>query len=184
MSETSTPIRMISAALGRDLSRTSRIRLLVPFLVAVLTLAACTYLGSDRSVVTVEMTEGAWSVMPEELSEAELVFRVTNTGADGHRPVVIKTATPPAELRIVRGEVDLSGTFIVWPGGGGSFSEWPPEEMADLFPLVEAGKTVEDAARKAGEGHPGLGTYVVLCMVPGHYERGEYASFEMRAADG
>jgi len=184
MSEISPPIGMISAVLGPHLSRTSKMRLVVPVLVAVLTMGACTYLGSDRSVVIVEMTEGAWSVMPEELSEAELVFRITNTGTEGHRPAVIKTVTAPAELRVARGEVDLSGTFIVWPGGGGSFSEWPPEEMAELFPLVEAGETVEDAARKAGEGHPGLGTYVVLCMVPGHYERGEYAWFEMSAADG
>jgi hypothetical protein len=146
--------------------------------------SGCAMLGLDRSTVTVEVTEGAWNVSPDVVSESELVFSVTNTGAEQHRPVVVKTTTPPDQLLVEDGMVDLTGIFIVWPGGGGDFGEWPPEGMEDLFPVLSPGETVEDAARKAGEGHPGLGRYVVLCLIPGHYERGEFGSFEMVAKDG
>jgi hypothetical protein len=30
-----------------------------------------------------------------------------------------------------------------------------------------------------GEGNAGLGAYVVFCYLPGHYERGEYATFAL-----
>jgi hypothetical protein len=79
----------------------------------------------------------------------------------------------------VDGRVNLANVHIVWPSEG-EFSEWPPDDgTGDLFELVDPGQTVEDAPRALGEGNPGLGSYVVFCYLPGHYQQGEYGVFEL-----
>lgn len=142
-----------------------------------LTLAAC--LGPGRTMVEVDMIDsGPWTVAPEVLMDEEVAFRFTNSGSEAHQPVVILTNTHPAELHVEEGTVDLAGIHIFWPGEG-DFAETPGESFLELLQMVEPGGTIEDAPRAHGEGHPGFGTYVVFCFLPGHYEQGEYGVFEM-----
>lgn len=132
-----------------------------------------------RSVVDVEVSEGSWSVDPETLGDEELAFRIVNQGSEAHQPVVVRTSIPPAELPVEDGTVNLANIHIVWPGEG-DFTEWPPADgVQDLFLVVEPGKSIADAPRMLGEGNAGLGAYVVFCYLPGHYERGEYATFAL-----
>lgn len=142
-----------------------------------LTLAGC--LGPGRTMVEIDMLDGGpWAVAPAVLVDAEVAFRMTNSGAEAHQPVVILTSTPPDGLPVVEGTVDLAGIHIFWPGEG-DFAETPDEGFLELLQMVEPAGTVEDAPRAHGEGHPGFGTYIVFCFLPGHYEQGEYGVFEM-----
>jgi len=155
-----------------------RIPVLVVWVVVVaLMLGSCASLG--RAHVDVEMDNGSWTVSPTVLGDVELAFRFVNTGSQAHQPVVILTSLPPDGLPIVDGRVNLANVHIVWPSEG-EFSEWPPDDgTGDLFELVDPGQTVEDAPRALGEGNPGLGSYVVFCYLPGHYQQGEYGVFEL-----
>jgi hypothetical protein len=158
---------------SRRWTRRKRISaLILSWAASPLVLASC--VGFGRTVIEVEVDDGPWIVSPTELGDAELTFRFTNMGSQAHQPVVILTSIPPDELPVVEGNVDLANIHIVWPNEG-SFSEWPPDHGTDdLFRIVDPGQTVEDAPRALGEGNPGLGTYVVFCYLPGHYEEGEY----------
>lgn len=153
------------------------IRLVATAGIVALTLAAC--LGPGRTMVEVDMVDGGpWAVTPEVLRDAEVAFRLTNSGANAHQPVVVLTNMPPGEFPVDEGTVDLAGIHIFWPGEG-DFAETPDEGFLELLQMVEPGGTIEDAPRAHGEGHPGFGTYIVFCFLPGHYEQGEYGVFEM-----
>jgi len=163
---------------GSEKSEWLRIPALMVWVVVVaLTLGSCASL--DRSRVDVEMDSGSWTVTPTAFGDVELTFRFVNTGSQAHQPVVILTSLPPDGLPTVDGSVNLANIHIVWPLEGG-FSEWPPDDGTDdLFELVDPGQTVEDAPRALGEGNPGFGSYVVFCYLAGHYEQGEFGSFEL-----
>ena len=155
-----------------------RITLPLLFVPAVaLILTAC--LGFNRTVIEVEVDDGPWMASPAEVGDTELAFRFTNNGSQAHQPVVILTSLAPDEVPVVEGTVDLSNIHIVWPEEG-RFSDWPPDHGTDdLFGVIEPGQTIDDAPRAPGEGNPGAGTYVVFCYLPGHYEQGEYGTFEL-----
>lgn len=151
--------------------------LLIWGVLAALVLGSCAGLG--RTLVEVEMDDGTWTVTPAVLGDVELAFRFTNTGSQAHQPVVILTGLDADGLPEVDGRVDLANIHIVWPLEG-EFSEWPPDHGTDdLFAFVDPGQTMEDAPRAPGEGNPGIGTYVIFCYLPGHYEQGEFGSFEL-----
>jgi len=161
------------------LTKTKRIRArLLSAAVLALTLSSCS--GMGRTVIEVEMNDGSWRMNPTELGDEEVTFKFANTGSQAHQPVVILTSLPADELPVVDGSVHLANIHIFWPGEG-DFADWPPEDWTeDMLQVIEPGQTVEATPRKAGEGNPGLGTYVVFCYLPGHYERGEFGVFQLR----
>ncbi len=166
--------------MGRvDLSVPSRLVALVPLCLGLV--AAC---APDRAVVEVEMAEGGWTANPSTVSDQEVTVHYRNVGSERHQPVAVLTDLPPGELPVEDGVVDLRGMSIGWPLSGDSWGrsaslEEIREGLEPLLQSVEPGDVFEAQGRKPGEGHPGVGEYVVLCYLPGHYERGEFGVFHI-----
>lgn len=160
----------------RTVARRISLQLLAGAIAAQL-LVSC--FGFNRTVVGVEVEDGPWGVSPSELGDTEIAFRFSNMGSKVHQPVVILTSHSPDALPIMKRTVDLANIQIIWPSEG-RFSDWPPDHGTDdLFRTIDPGQIIEDAPRAFGEGNPGAGTYIVFCYLPGHYEQGEYGTFEL-----
>lgn len=145
--------------------RSLRFPVLLPMSIVALLLAACQAASPTPSGTTVEVTLQEWSVVPAEDSApaGDITFEVTNSGAEMHEFVIIRTDTPPGDL-----EVDENGA--VTEGGEGMTVI---SEIED----IEAGETMSVTADLEA------GAYVLLCNIytadedEAHYAMGMRTAF-------
>lgn len=159
----------------------------IPLAAGVL-LAASVTACAQTSSVSVDIGADQWTVTPEVIEPSEVEFSVINNDDESHQPVVIRAlGVPPDSLPTLDGFVDLTGMSMQWPQSG-EFGEFDPLDSDLVQSLnetnnLEPGQTVTGAWAKTGvvvgeDIEPG--TYVILCFLPGHYERGEFTVFEVQ----
>lgn len=107
--------------------------------------------------VQVELKE--WSVIPSsfQASSGTVAFQANNTGTTPHELVVVKTNLAPTSLPI-----DSSGSMVdesELDGLIGEFDAFPPGENRSVDLTLDSGN------------------YVLICNLPGHYERGMSVAF-------
>ena len=110
--------------------------------------------GNAIQVVMGEPTEFTLTPAQPQVSSGKVVFEVTNNGSVVHEMVIVKTDTPASDLGDSSGEADETGAV-------GEVSDLPPGKSETL--------TVDLAP----------GHYALVCNLPGHYEGGMFADFEV-----
>ena len=102
-------------------------------------------------------------------------FTVTNSGTEPHQFVVITTDHDPAALPIERDRVrltsppDAPNLGVLYPEGiqfgpGNGRANWATIQPGDQLTAIVGQSSAADDAE-----------LILLCNLPGHYERGEYA---------
>jgi uncharacterized cupredoxin-like copper-binding protein len=117
--------------------------------------AACTESAGDADV-QVSLRDDAVTLDPTSGVAGSLTFAATNDGSDTH------------EIEIFSGDVDPS-TLPIEGNVASTESLTLVDEIEDITPGSSADLTVDLDA----------GAYVVMCNLPGHFERGMYSSFEV-----
>lgn len=136
-------------------------QLLLGVLAFALLLFAAACGGGDDTVdlsFEVDVVVREWSIEPavESAPAGPIRFSVANRGpAFAHTLRVVRTELAPAELPVVDGRVDESQVNVVFG-------------LPQFF-RGRSGTTTLEA-----------GSYVLICNLPGHYERGMHAAFTVR----
>ena len=112
--------------------------------------------AAPAGAITVDLAE--WSVAPAESSAqaGKVVFNARNIGEAPHELEVIATDTPAADFPVEKGQAKVDGEAIGEVEGIGGGQNKVLE--VDLEP----------------------GHYALICNIPGHYEPGMYADFDVR----
>jgi uncharacterized cupredoxin-like copper-binding protein len=123
-------------------------------LVAASALAVTQAAGTQAKATTVKVTLKEWKVTPSRTTAkaGKVTFVVSNKGTKEHEFVVIKTKKPANAL----------------PMKGRQASE---KGAVDEIEEFDAGLTKRLTLTLT------KGKYVLICNLPGHYKRGQYASF-------
>jgi uncharacterized cupredoxin-like copper-binding protein len=119
----------------------------LPLLVA----AACTSTSADAEVA-VSLHEDAVTLAPTEVGAGAVTFAATNEGTNTHEIEVFRGDVDPATLPVEDNVAVTDGLDLV-------------DEIEDITPGSTANLTVELEP----------GTYVVMCNLPGHFEKGMHA---------
>jgi hypothetical protein len=126
---------------------------------ALIVTAACG--GGDEAVdpsFEVEVVVREWSIEPaiESAPAGPVRFSVANRGpAFAHTLRVVRTELAPGELPVVDGQVDEGEVEVVFG-------------LSQFF------------RGRSGTTTLAAGNYVLICNLPGHYERGMHAAFSVR----
>jgi uncharacterized cupredoxin-like copper-binding protein len=114
--------------------------------------------GGEGATVNVELKE--FSISPDETtaSAGDVKFVAENTGTQAHELVVLKTDLAPDALPVTEGAVDESARGVE---AIGEIEEFAPGTTEEATFSLEAGN------------------HVLICNVPGHYESGMHAAFEV-----
>jgi uncharacterized cupredoxin-like copper-binding protein len=145
----------------------SKTRFVLPLAVVVLGLSACGGDDDDDDATTtgasaggaVEIVMDDYSFTPAEATAPTGAVTITtpNEGKVEHELVLFKSDADPATLPVSGGEVDEEG-----------FEEGGAEVIGEAE--AEPGETSEFSAELEA------GDYVMICNLPGHYQRGMYGS--------
>jgi len=130
---------------------------------AAFALAACGGGGEPEVIADVHVHLDEWSVEPDVPSvsgPAAVTFAGHNHGQFPHQVVVIKTEMDAAALPEERGRVDVDAAG--------------EEILAFEVPEADGGEGVQ-----VGTSDLEPGNYVILCNIPGHYQQGMYAAFQV-----
>jgi uncharacterized cupredoxin-like copper-binding protein len=113
--------------------------------------------GDGDGGTEIGATLSEWSVALSDASApaGDVTFKVTNTGANVHELIVVKTDTKADALPVSGSTVDEAGLTVV-------------DEVED----VAAGGTADLEIADMAAGH-----YAVFCNVEGHYSQGMHADF-------
>lgn len=107
--------------------------------------------------IAVQASEMKFVLSAASAPAGKVTFDVKNVGTVKHEMVVIKTDTPAGDLPVTNGKVDESG----------SIGEVESDELGP-------GQSVSKAFKmKAGH-------YALICALPGHYEAGMHADFQVQ----
>jgi len=146
-----------------------RLRLLVIFLALLATAVACgdgDETGLPGVTIDVHAHLDEWSVKLEPASIAKsgrVTFEAHNHGKVPHQLVVIKTDLNPADLPLERVAVDV-------------------EAAGEQLLSVDVPAADGEAGRQVSATELDPGEYAIICNIPGHYQQGMYASFEVTEA--
>ncbi|HEX9122006.1 MAG TPA: cupredoxin domain-containing protein [Actinomycetota bacterium] len=136
--------------------------------VAALALLALTACGSKEASSEAEgeggnnvaVTLDDYAIRPEvtTLSAGEVTFKVSNAGATEHEMVVIRTDLDPADIPFADHEANEEAPGMTPIG---EVEEVQPGEAQDLVLTLEPG------------------SYILLCNLPKHFERGMVTKIEV-----
>jgi uncharacterized cupredoxin-like copper-binding protein len=126
-------------------------RRLLSTLTLILVAAACTSTSADAEVA-VSLRDDAVTLAPTQADAGTLTFAATHDGTHTH------------EIEVFRGDVD-PGTLPVEDNVAVTDGLDLVDEIEDITPGSTANLTVELDP----------GTYVVMCNLPGHFEKGMHA---------
>jgi len=129
--------------------------LLIPLTVAAFLAGACSDGGDpgDGSTIDVTLVDDGVTLSETEVSSGTLTFQTTNDGTLTHEIEVFEGEGDPASLPIEEQVADTEGWTLV-------------DEIEDITPGASADLTLDLEP----------GTYQVVCNLPGHFERGMYAT--------
>jgi uncharacterized cupredoxin-like copper-binding protein len=116
--------------------------------------AACESTGEGD--VEVSLRDDAVTLSPASGDAGSLTFAATNDGTETHEIEIFRGDVDPATLPVEDNVASTEGLELV-------------DEIEDITPGSTANLTVDLDA----------GTYVVMCNLPGHFERGMHAVFEV-----
>ena len=144
-------------------------------------LSGCTLLFPTNTV-EVELGDGRMVVSPSSVrgGNRSTTFRLSNSGTEAHEFIVMSTSYPPDELPVHDDRVSYweAATILYYYGdpswGGGSVSG-PDADFPPGIGQLAPGERKEVVVGQSGG--IGEGPFVLLCNFPGHYQRGEYATF-------
>lgn len=122
-------------------------RILMSSLVAVLALAACSSAGADATPIGATLADYSIELSADEVAAGPLSFEIVNTGDLTH------------ELEVFEGDTD---GITVDKGVAVTSSLTLVDEVEDIIPGGEPTLTLDLDP----------GTYVILCNLPEHYEKG------------
>jgi uncharacterized cupredoxin-like copper-binding protein len=118
--------------------------------------AACTDSGGGDADVRVSLRDDAVTLDPDSAAAGSITFSATNDGSDTHEIEVFRGDVDPSTLPVEDNVASTEGLELV-------------DEIEDITPGSSADLTVDLDA----------GAYVVMCNLPGHFERGMYSTFEV-----
>ncbi|MHB8575630.1 MAG: hypothetical protein ACYDCQ_09890 [Dehalococcoidia bacterium] len=122
-----------------------------------LTACGSSYGGSSGGTpVAVTLNQSSLTDAPASVASGKTTFKVTNAGSEKHEFVVLKTDTPQDKLT---------------PGADGTVSEDGKVNELDPF-SPNATKTLTLTLKP--------GKYILLCNLPGHYQRGIHAALTVQ----
>jgi uncharacterized cupredoxin-like copper-binding protein len=164
--------------------RNTRISMLYLYRIAVTLgglLSGCTLLF-PANTVEVELDDGQMVVSPSSVrgGNRSTTFKLSNVGSEAHEFIVMSTSHPLDELPIRDDRVSYweAATILYYYGdpswGGGSVSG-PDSDFPPGIGQLAPGERKEVVIGQSGG--IGEGPLVLLCNFPGHYQRGEYATF-------
>ena len=135
----------------------------VAFFLVTIVAVACSAAATPTPVmqtVVVELDE--WSVRPDKtsVSAGDVTFEARNVGTIAHELVVLKTDLAADELV-------LEGTQVSEEASGELIGEIEEDELGP-------GQSTANTFGLAS------GKYVLFCNIPGHYQSGMLADFEVR----
>ena len=131
------------------------LRPLLPIALLAVIGAACTSSGGEGDV-QVSLRDDAVTLDPTSGEAGSLTFAATNEGTQTHEIEVFRGDVDPATLPIEGNVASTEGLELV-------------DEIEDITPGSTADLTIDLDA----------GTYVVMCNLPGHFEQGMHAVFEV-----
>lgn len=109
-----------------------------------------------------------WSVEVDPSSfqgPGNITFGGHNHGTLPHQVTVIKTELDPADLPLERVSVDV-------------------EAAGEQVLTFEVPAADSDEGLQVGVSELDAGNYAIICNIPGHYQQGMYAAFEVAEAPG
>jgi len=109
---------------------------------------------ADASSTSVTLKEFTLTPDPTTVSAGKVTFNVQNAGQLKHEFVVLKTATPAADL-LKGDEADESGNV-------GEIGNVPPGASKTLSLMLKPGH------------------YALICNLPGHYKAGQHADLTVK----
>jgi uncharacterized cupredoxin-like copper-binding protein len=115
---------------------------------------------SNSQAVTVTLTDNSLQLSEGSVTSGSATFTVTNNGTMEHEFVVLKTDVAADALPL-----QPDGTAV--------------EENADIQHIGEL-ESLQPGETKTLTLSLALGNYVLLCNLPGHYQAGMVASFEVK----
>lgn len=130
--------------------------------------------ATPRGTVTVEFDEWKIDTSVETVPAGRVTFEESNAGDEDHDLLVIRTDTPPDDLPMGLEGVspEAAGEIVL-----GEIHDH--EHGADLSAADhERHIHPEEGRRRAVTLEPGR--YVLICPVPGHYERGQRTAITVR----
>jgi uncharacterized cupredoxin-like copper-binding protein len=104
----------------------------------------------------VKATEMKFDLTTDRAPAGKVTFNVDNTGAVEHEMIVVRTDTPAGDLPEKDGRRDVTGAI-----GTIGAKDLQAGASASLTRTMEAGH------------------YALVCALPGHYEAGMYADFNV-----
>ncbi len=136
----------------------SSLRISASVLAAVLAigLAGCGGSSGGGTPVAVTVSQSSLGAAPASVTSGKTTFKVTNAGSENHEFVVLKTDTPQDQLTA---------------GTDGTVSEDGKVNELDPF-SANATKTLTLNLKP--------GNYVLLCNLPGHFQRGIHAALTVQ----
>lgn len=118
-------------------------------------LAGCSGSGGGTPVAAT-LNQSSLAATPASVKAGKTTFKITNAGTEQHEFVVLKSDTPQDKLT---------------PGADGSVSE--DGKVSEVEPFSpNATKTLTVTLKP--------GNYILLCNLPGHYQRGIHAGFTVQ----
>ena len=115
--------------------------------------------GSSSSAgqrVAAELTEWSIEAAPASAKAGTVQFEAANAGEAPHELVILRTETRADALKVEGAEAKEEG-----------------ENVADEDVAIDSKHVFEVADMKPGH-------YILLCNLPGHYQQGMYADFEVK----
>jgi uncharacterized cupredoxin-like copper-binding protein len=163
----------------------------IPLLI-VLCAGVVWYVYVRPAQVHVTLQDGRIQVKPAELKgiQGSVRFFVENQGAEPHQFILLYINKPPGQIPVKDGvaqffseandKEDISSwTMVIYDGfQDGGYGMPGPQANPPLGPPMQSGEK-----KVVNYGIPtmkiGSQTLTILCNLPGHYERGEYAALSI-----
>ena len=120
-------------------------------------LVACGGSGSGDGAgadVAVTIKDFSLAVEPGTFAPGDITFGIQNEGPSAHEFVIIRSDLEPGALPVDNGLIPEDQVDLV-------------DEAEDIAPATNTTLSVDLA----------VGSYVLVCNLPGHYEAGVYAGF-------
>jgi hypothetical protein len=162
---------------------------LVALLLVLLMFGVLWYVWIRPAPVNVTLMDGQIQLRPPALSgiQGPVRFFVENQGAEPHQFILLYINKPPDQIPVKDGvaqffsEVDdmedfTTWTIVIYDGfQNGGYGMPGPQANPPLGPAMQPGeKKVINYGKPTMKVSPQ--TVTILCNLPGHYERGEYAA--------
>lgn len=135
--------------------------------------------GQPRAVVEVSFDEWRIEAGEAPVRAGRVTFQERNAGAVAHDLMVVRTDRPPDALpRGLQGVApELAGDIVFGKTHSGHRHDASASAAAGH---AHAGKHLDAGGRRRRTVRLDPGRYVVLCPIPGHYERGQAAVITVR----